>query len=141
MSRGRILTDDNEIRTALRTARTVAVVGMSPKPDRDSNRVGGYLMKRGYTVFPVRPAQREILGARAYGRVTEIEEPVDIIDVFRRADQIMPHVEEALTVRPAVFWMQLGIEHPEAAEALVSAGIDVVGNRCIKVEYERLISR
>ena len=141
MARGRLLTDDNEIRDVLRAARTVAVIGMSPKSNRDSHRVGGYLMKRGYTVFPVRPAQTEILGTRAYGRVTEIDGPVDIIDVFRRADQIMSHVEEALTVRPAVFWMQLGIEHPEAAELLIAAGIDVISNRCIKIEYERLIGR
>lgn len=139
MGEGRILDGDEEIRALLTSARTIAVVGISPKPDRDSHRVAAYLQARGYRIIPVRPAQAEILGEKAYPSLADIPGPVDIVDVFRRADQIPAHAEEALRLRPRAFWMQEGIEHPEAAERLRRSGIDVVMNRCIMREHARLL--
>ncbi|MEJ5359089.1 MAG: CoA-binding protein [Desulfobacterales bacterium] len=139
MSEGRILAQDEEIRALLTSAKTIAVVGISPKPDRDSHRVAAYLQGRGYRIIPVRPAQAEILGEKAYPSLEDIPGTVDIVDVFRRADQIPAHAEEALRLRPRAFWMQEGIEHPEAAERLRRAGIDVVMNRCIMREHARLL--
>lgn len=139
MKSGKILTDDAEIKKILRDANTIAVVGLSPKPQRDSNMVGKYLKEKGYKVIPVRPAQKEILDEKAYASLDDIEERVDIINVFRNSAQIMPHARMALRLKPEVFWMQLNIENREAAEYLVNEGINVVMNRCIKVEHELLI--
>jgi predicted CoA-binding protein len=136
---GKILTDNSEIKKILKDANTIAVVGLSPKPQRDSNMAGRYLKEKGYKVIPVRPAQKEILGEKAYASLDDIEEPVDIITVFRNSARIMPHARMALRLKPKVFWMQLNIENREASELLVSEGINVVMNSCIMVEYELLI--
>jgi predicted CoA-binding protein len=140
MTAGRIVQSDMDIKKILEQTRSIAVVGLSPKPDRDSYRVADYLQQHRYNVIPVRPAQKEILGAKAYPSLTDIKEPIDIVDVFRRSDQIMPHVEEAIRIKARVFWMQLGIENAEAASLLTQAGIDVVMDRCIKIEHDRLFS-
>ena len=113
-------------------------MGLSPKPERDSHRVGRYLLDNGYAVIPVRPGQKEILGQPAYRSLGDVPGPVDIVDVFRRSEQIPPVAEEALKLRPRVFWMQLGIEDHDAALRLTAAGIDVVMNRCIKQEHEAM---
>jgi len=136
---GKILTDNSEIKKLLTDSTTIAVVGLSPKPQRDSNMVGRYLKEKGYKVIPVRPAQKEILGERAYASLDVIEERVDIINIFRNSAQVMPHALMALRLKPKVFWMQLNIENREAAEHLVNVGINVVMNSCIMVEHERLI--
>ena len=138
MKPGRIITRDHEIRNMLETAKGIAILGLSPKPERDSNRVAGYLKDHGYRIIPVRPAQKEILGEKAYRSLNEIKEPVDIVNVFRNPAQIVPHAHEAIRLKPKVFWMQLNIENREAADLLTAAGIDVVMDRCIKVEHERL---
>ena len=138
MKTGRIITRDEDIRDILNTAKTIAILGLSPKPERDSNRVAGYLKDHGFKIIPVRPAQKEILGETAYKSLDDIKEPVDIIDVFRNPAQIIPHAHEAIRLKPKVFWMQLNIEHREAADLLTAAGIDVVMDRCIEVEHERL---
>ena len=122
----------------LEQASTIAIVGLSPKAARDSNMVARYLKAQGYRIIPVRPAQKEILGEKTYASLDDIEGAVDIVDVFRNRSQIVPHAYEALRVKPRVFWMQLDIENREAADILTTAGIDVVMNRCIKVEHERL---
>ena len=141
MKSGKILINDAEIKTILMDASTIAVVGLSPKPQRDSNMVARYLKEAGYKIIPVRPAQKEILGEKAYKSLDEIQEPVDIINVFRSSDQMMPHAIEALRLKPKIFWMQLNIQNKEAADLLTSEGIDVVMNSCIKVEHEVLIKR
>ncbi|RLB82169.1 MAG: CoA-binding protein [Deltaproteobacteria bacterium] len=138
MKTGRIITQDDEIRNMLETARAVAILGLSPKPERDSNMVARYLKDHGYRIIPVRPAQKQILGEKAYRSLDDIKETVDIVDVFRNPAQIVPHAHEAVRLKPKVFWMQLNIENREAAELLTEAGIDVVIDRCIKVEHERL---
>lgn len=138
MRSGRIIKDDKDIKHLLLNSRTIAVLGLSPKPARDSNMVGRYLKDQGYKIIPVRPAQKEILGERAYASLDNIEKPVDIVNVFRNPSQIMPHAEEAIRLMPKVFWMQLNIENHKAAEFLMAAGIDVVMNQCIMVEHDRL---
>ena len=138
MKPGKIINDDNIIRHLLINARTIAVVGLSPKPERDSNMVARYLKDHGYRIIPVRPAQKEILGEKAYSSLDDIDESMDIVNVFRNSAQIMPHAHEALRVKPKLFWMQVGIENQKAAELLTKAGIDVVMNKCIMVEHDCL---
>jgi predicted CoA-binding protein len=138
MGTGQILTDDRRIREVLSRAHTIALLGLSPKPDRDSYHVGSYLKDHGYRIIPVRPAQAEILGEKAYPSLDDLPGTVDIVDVFRSPEQILPHAREALRLRPLVFWMQEGIANPQAAGLLTAAGVDVVMDRCIKHEHERL---
>ena len=138
MKTGKIIENDKDIKHLLLNARTIAVLGLSPKPARDSNMVAGYLKEQGYKIIPVRPAQKEILGERAYASLNDIKEPVDIVNVFRNPSQIMLHAEEAVRLMPKVLWMQLNIENHEAAELLMAAGINVVMNQCIMVEHEKL---
>ena len=138
MGTGQIITDDRRIHELLIRAKTIAVLGLSPKPDRDSYRVAAYLKDHGYRIIPVRPAQAEILGEKAYPSLDDLPGTVDIVDVFRSAEQVLPHARETLRLRPLAFWMQEGIANPEAAGLLTAAGIDVVMDRCIKRDHERL---
>jgi predicted CoA-binding protein len=138
MKTGRIITADADIKAVLTSSKTIAVLGLSPKPGRDSYQVAAYLKDRGYTVIPVRPAQAEILGEKAYPSLDDVPGPMDIVDVFRSSEQILPHAHEALRRKPGTFWMQEGIENREAAALLTAAGIDVVMDRCIKREHARL---
>jgi len=138
MKEGKIITEDSEIKAMLLNLKNIAVLGLSPKPERDSFRVAQYLKTHGYKIIPVRPGQKEILGEKAFASLDDIQTPVDIIDVFRNNAQVMSHVEEAIRLMPKVFWMQLGIENHEAAKLLTAAGIDVAMNLCIKVEHDRL---
>jgi predicted CoA-binding protein len=137
---GKIITKDSEIKHILADSKTIAVLGLSPKPDRDSHIVAEYLKEQGYKIIPVRPKQKEILGEKAYPSLEDIKEPVDIVNVFRNPSQIMPHAHEAIRIKPKVFWMQLNIENHEAAELLTKAGIDVVMDLCIRVEHDRLFN-
>jgi hypothetical protein len=141
MKTGKIITEDGDIKNILENAKTIAIVGLSPKPERDSNKVAEYLKKQGYRIIPVRPGQKEILGEKAYATLDDIREKVDIVDVFRNSAQIVPHALEAARLSPNVFWMQLNIENPEAATLLTEAGIDVVMNKCIKIEHDRLCKK
>jgi uncharacterized protein len=139
MKTGRIITADEDIRALLRSAKTIAVLGLSPKPDRDSFKIADYLKQTGYRILPIRPAQKEILGEKAFASLNDLNEKVDIVVVFRNPDQILEHAQEALLLKPTVFWMQLGITNHDAALLLNANGMDVVMNKCIKVEHERLI--
>jgi len=141
MKSGKIISEDSEIKDILENAKTIAILGLSPKPDRDSNRVAKYLKDHGYRIIPVRPGQEEILGQSAYPTLDDIKEHVDIVDVFRNPKQIVPHAHEAIRMQPKVFWMQLGIENQKAALLLVKAGIDVVMNKCIKIEHDKLFKK
>jgi predicted CoA-binding protein len=133
----------NAIAELLRSARTIAVVGASPKPERPVYGVMGYLLRAGYHVIPVNPGQvgREILGQKVYGRLADIPEPVDVVDVFRRPEAVAGIVAEtlALSPRPRAIWTQLDIVDEAAAEKAQAAGMSVVMDRCIKVEHQRLI--
>jgi len=131
-----IISESSKIKDILDSAKTIAVLGLSPKPERDSNMVARYLQKQGYKIIPVRPGQKEILGEKVYESLDEIDVPVDIVDVFINSAKLMPHVEKTIRLKPKVFWMQLTVENEKAAEFLTKAGIDVVMNRCIKIEHE-----
>ena len=141
MRSGKIINEDSDIKDMLENAKTIAILGLSPKPERDSNRVARYLKDHGYKIIPVRPGQEEILGQSAFAALDDIKENVDIVDVFRNPEQILLHAHEAIRMQPKVFWMQLGIENQEAASLLVKAGIDVVMNKCIKIEHDRLCKK
>lgn len=114
------------------------MVGCSPKPDRPSNFVAKYLIDNGYNVIPVSPKDDEILGRRCYPTLLDIPEPVEVVDLFRRSEQVPPHVDEAISIGAKAVWMQQGIRNDEAAEKARQAGLDVVMDRCIKVEHHRL---
>jgi len=135
-------TDDAQLRELLQRSRTVAVVGLSDKPDRDSNQVARYLQSNGYRVIPVNPMAPEILGEKSYPSLAAIpkEIRVDLVDIFRRSDQVEPVVAEALD-RPEVLgiWMQLGVAHPAAAARARAAGRVVVEDRCVMQEHRRLV--
>lgn len=133
-----IVSDDAGIRRILETSKTIAMVGLSPKEDRPSNVVARYLMARGYTVIPVNPGQREILGQPCYASLQDIPVKVDMVDVFRNADDVPPIAAAAIAIGAQSLWLQLGIIHQEAAAKAAAAGLEVVMDRCPKVEYARL---
>jgi uncharacterized protein len=135
---------DSYIRGILNTVKTIAMVGISPKDVRPSYFAFKYLLERGYRMIPVNPglAGGELLGQKAYARLLDIPEPVDMVDIFRASQYVVPIVEEALKMqpRPRVIWMQLGIRNDEAAALAEASGLKVVMNRCPKIEYGRLSS-
>jgi len=131
--------NDREIRQLLETSKTIAVVGLSDKPDRDSYRVAEYLQRQGYRIIPVNPTVDAVLGEKSYASVSDIPASVDIVDIFRRSDAVEPVVEDAIAAGARAVWMQLGIENEEAAQAAEAAGLQVVMDRCIKIEHARLM--
>jgi uncharacterized protein len=135
------MNDAKQIRHALETAKTIAVVGCSPNPARPSNSIARYLLERGYRVIPVNPGHREILGERCYPSLTAIpgEVRIDIVDVFRRSEHVAPVAAQTLERGAGFFFMQQGIVDAESAARLEAAGIPVAMDRCILVERERLI--
>ncbi len=132
------MTDSNTLRRILENSRSVAVVGMSNKVHRPSYFVGKYLLDHGYTVYPVNPTFDEVLGLKAYSTLEEIPEPVDIVDCFRRSDQMLELAKSAVVINAKVLWMQLGIVNEEAQLLAENAGLDVVVDRCTKIEHARL---
>lgn len=129
---------DPIIHDLLKRSTTIAVVGLSPKPHRDSNRVSLYMQRKGYRIIPVYPRGEEILGEKVYRQLADIPVPVDIVNVFRRADAVVPIVKSALVIRPAAVWLQLGIENEEAARMAAAGNILMIMNRCIMVDHQRL---
>jgi uncharacterized protein len=135
---------DSFIRGILNSVKTIAMVGISPKDNRPSYFAFKYLQERGYRMIPVNPGQagREILGQKVYAHLTDIPEPVDMVDIFRASPYALPAVQEAIALKPKpqVIWMQLGIRNEAAAQLAEDAGMKVVMNRCPKIEYGRLSS-
>ena len=133
---------DAEIKKVLERARTIAVVGVSANPVRPSYFVARYLKLKGFRVIPVNPglAGQELFGERVYGTLSEIPDEVDMVDIFRRSEAVPPIVEEALARWPDLqtIWMQIGVEHADAAEMARARGVTVIQNRCPKIEYQRL---
>lgn len=130
---------DRELRQILETVKVVAVVGLSDKPDRDSYHVAEYLQSKGYRIIPVNPTVESVLGEKSYASVTAIPEAIDIVDVFRKSEAVGPVVDEAIAAGARVVWLQLGIRNDAAAEKAESAGLQVVQDRCMKIEHTRLI--
>jgi predicted CoA-binding protein len=135
---------DAYIRGILNTVKTIAMVGISPKENRPSYFAFKYLLERGYHMIPVNPGQagKEILGQKVYASLTEVPEPIDMVDIFRASQFVMPVVEEALKLKPKpqVMWMQLSVRNDEAAALAEANGMKVVMDRCPKIEYGRLSS-
>ena len=130
--------NDNEMRALLERSRTIAVVGLSDKPDRASNRIARYLIAMGYNVIPVNPMLAEVLDLKSYPDLISIPVQVDIVDIFRRSEHVPPLVEQAIEIGAQAVWMQLGVMNSEAAASAEAAGLGVVMNRCIMVEHGRL---
>jgi predicted CoA-binding protein len=133
------IVDDEAIKEILKSSTSIAVVGASPKPGRDSGTIAHYLARKGYSVIPVNPAYTEVLGMRCFPDLTSIGAPVDIVDIFRRPDEVLPIVEEAIKIGAGTVWMQLDVVNDEAARRAEEAGLKVVMDRCIAVEYRRLV--
>lgn len=130
-----LLDDLPAIHKLLTTAKTIAVVGLSPKESRPSNMVARYLLAEGYTVIPVNPGQEEILGLPCYPDLKSIPGPVDIVDIFRRSEDVLPIVVEAVAIGAKAIWMQEGVIHAFAARAAKAAGLVVVMDRCLKTMH------
>ena len=122
----------------LNTYRIVAIVGLSPDPNRPSHRVAEYLISHGYKVIPVNPDAQEILGTKSYPDMKSIPEPIEIVDIFRRSEEVMPVVEEAISIGAKVVWMQEGVINDEAARKAQDAGLLVVMDRCMLKEHKQL---
>lgn len=133
-----LLDDLPAIKKLLNTAKTIAVVGLSPKESRPSNMVARYLIEAGYTVIPVNPGQEEILGLPCYPDLGAIPTPVDIVDIFRRSEDVPPIVNEAIAIGAKAIWMQEGVIHAEAAKTAKVAGLMVVMDRCLKTVHHDL---
>ncbi|NIP41123.1 MAG: CoA-binding protein [candidate division Zixibacteria bacterium] len=130
---------DDKIKEILKNKKVVAVVGLSPKPERASNDVASYLKEKGYKIIPVNPGHEEILGEKAYPSLADIPEKVDIVDVFRRSEHTGPIIDEAISIDADVIWLQQGIRNDEAAQKALEAGKTVVQDRCMLQEHRRLM--
>ena len=127
------------IRKILKDSRTVAVVGLSPKPHRPSHQVARYLMEAGYTIIPVNPGQDTILGLNCYPNLRAIPTPVDMVDIFRRPETVLPIVEDAIAIGAKFIWMQEGIVNEDAARKAEEAGLAVIMDRCTKIDHMNLL--
>ena len=128
-----------DIETILKSYKTIAVVGLSADPAKASHRVASYMKSAGYRIVPVRPDGDEILGEKVYHSLKDIPFPVDIVDVFRRSETVMPVAQEAVQIGAKVFWLQQGITNEEAEALCRDAGLDVVSDRCMQVEHRQLM--
>jgi uncharacterized protein len=122
----------------LDTCHVVAIVGLSSKEDRASNHVGGYLQENGYKIIPVNPAEKEILGEVCYPDLTSVPEKIDVVDIFRRSEDVLPIVEEAIKIGARAVWMQEGVVNEPAARKARASGLKVVMDHCMLKEHVRL---
>jgi len=121
--------------------RRIAMVGVSANPTRASYRALVHMVSKGYTIYPVNPGVPEILGLRCYRSLADVGEPVEIVDIFRRGETVPPLVAEARAIGAKVFWMQIGVVSEEAARAAAAAGMEVVMDRCVKIEHCRFFGK
>ena len=137
--------DSDAILSILQGSRTIAVVGLSPKPERDSHHVAEYLQQQGYRIVPVNPMAngQQILGERCWPSLTEAarHHRIDLVDVFRNSADVPPIAEEAIAIGAKVLWLQLGVQHDAAAARARAAGLQVVQDRCMLVEHQRLVAQ
>ena len=123
----------------LNSSRVVAMVGLSPNPDRPSHRVASYLKEKGYKIIPVNPAVKAVLGEPSYPDLSSIPEPIDVVDIFRRSEEVPAIVEEAIVIGAKAVWMQEGVINEEAAARAKEAGLLVVMDKCIRKEHMKLV--
>lgn len=129
---------DEELRTLLTSSQTIAMVGASSDPEKPSHRIMEQLLAAGYHVIPVNPAEKEVWGQKAYGSLQDIREQVDIVDVFRRAEDTPPIADQAVAMGAKALWLQLGIANEEAAERAKAGGLIVVMDKCIGRTHREL---
>jgi predicted CoA-binding protein len=129
--------NDDQIRQ-IYSLKNIAVVGMSKNPEKAAHYVPKYLDEKGYNIIPVNPTATEILGKKCYPSLLDIPVKVDIVDIFRPSDQVQPVIDEAVKIKPKIVWLQEGIHNKEAEEVAKKAGIDVIFNRCMLAEHQRL---
>jgi uncharacterized protein len=129
--------DADSMTKILRQSKTIAVVGLSSNPMRPSFGVTEYMQEVGYRIIPVNPNEREVLGEKSYARLEDVPEKIDIVNVFRRAEEVAPVVESAIRIGAKAVWMQSGIENKAAAEKARAAGLVVIEDACILVEHQR----
>jgi predicted CoA-binding protein len=120
----------------LKKYKKIVVVGISDKSERDSYRVAKFMLEKGYTIYPVNPNFQEIFGLRCYSSLPEIPQPVELVDIFRKSEFVLPIVEEAIQIGVKAVWMQYGVINPAAAQKALQAGLEVVMDRCWKQEYQ-----
>ncbi len=130
---------NTRLREILKSVRVIAVVGLSPKSNRPSNMVARYLIDAGYTVIPVNPGQEEILGLKCYASLDDVPGKVDLVDIFRRPEDVGPIVESAVSKDIKYIWMQLGIINDEAAAFARQHDCEIVMDRCIKIDHQNLM--
>jgi predicted CoA-binding protein len=133
--------DTDPITKILRESKTIAVVGLSSNPMRPSFGVTEYMQGAGYRIIPVNPNEKEALGEKSYARLEEVPEKIDIVNIFRRAEDVAPVVESAIRIGAKVVWMQSGIENEEAAEMARAAGLVAIEDACILVEHKKRVTR
>jgi predicted CoA-binding protein len=121
----------------LHDSKTIAVVGLSSNPRRPSYEVAAYLQSAGYKIVPVNPNESEVLGLKSYARLEDVPEPIDIVDVFRRPEQVPPVADSSIAVHAKVLWFQLGITHATAAEKARASGLTVIEDACLLVEHKK----
>ena len=129
---------DNQIRKILSSAKTIAVIGISTDPEKSSHYVPKYLQSRGYDVIPINPNAEQILGKRCLKDIEDAKDNIDIVQIFRPSDQVIPFVKSAISKKPKTIWLQKGIHNTQAEELALEKGIDVVFNRCMLEEHQRL---
>lgn len=122
----------------LRNSKNIAIVGLSNKPEKTSYRVGAYIRQAGYHIIPVNPNYDTVMDLKCYSNLIDIPEPVDIVDIFRKSEDVLLVVKDAIKIKAKVVWMQLGIENGKAAQLALDAGLKVIMNRCIKIEHAML---
>jgi predicted CoA-binding protein len=132
------MSDIQTLRRILKENNTIAVVGLSANWYRPSFFAAKYLQDHGYRIIPVNPNYTEILGETCYPDLASVPDQIDVVDIFQRSDKVPPLVEEAIRLHTKVVWMQIGVVHEESAEQARTAGLDVVMDRCMKIEYARL---
>jgi predicted CoA-binding protein len=133
-----MIDDISTLRRILRGTRTIAIVGLSAEWHRPSHFVAKYLQQHGYRILPVNPRYETVLGERCYKSLAEIDEPVDMVDVFRKTEDVLPIAEQAIAIGAHCLWQQIGVVNGAAAELARAAGLDTVMDRCVKIEHARL---
>ena len=125
----------------LKSCKVVAVVGLSSNPERPSNRVASFLMQNGYRIIPVNPEERQVLGLTSYPNLTAIPEKVDVVDIFRHPEDVLPVIEEAIKIGAKAVWLQEGVINQAAADKAAKAGLKVVMDRCMRKELMKLLEQ
>lgn len=132
---------DTLLHRVLAQCRSIAVVGLSAQPHRPSHGVALYMRAQGYRIIPVNPAYTEVLGQRCYASLAEVPEPVHMVNVFRRTEEVLPVAHQAIAIGARCFWQQLGVVNEAADQLVRQAGLDAVMDRCVKIEHARLLGR